>query len=141
MGVTWKAHAVVGVRMCKDELSVTKREKAFGHDYPDDWIVCPKTGKKLWREYEQQIFGDDWEWNGIPNSDLLAFSEGTDSDYVYIGFGITTDDGNGNGKMMHLDAEKLEDIAKQIHDVLKPFGLHRGIEENMGVWAVLYCSY
>ena len=144
MGVSYHAYAVLGVKLSKSELMIQKREKAFDHDFPDDWEVHPKTGKKLWNEFEVSIFGDHWEPSSrIPDSDLLSFTDGSyDGDEpVYIGFGIEGgESGYGGDSFMHVDAEKLDDVKTEIIKLNEKFDLGINIDKRFGLWAVLYCS-
>lgn len=49
MGLDISATTVVGIILNKN-LHVNKRVKAFPHEWPDDWLVDPKTKMPLWKD-------------------------------------------------------------------------------------------
>lgn len=56
MSVTFVAKAIIGLRVPTDMLIRRVRVRAFDHDYPEDWRLCPKTAKTLWTEEDRWVF-------------------------------------------------------------------------------------
>lgn len=73
MGHTCSGKAIIGWQFSIDDFKYTHKERAFAHDFPEDWQCDPKTGQKLWRE--ETLYGkgfgdcdDPWieYWEGFP---------------------------------------------------------------------------
>lgn len=64
MSVSYKAYAVLGVKLGFNELFKPKKIKAFEHNFPEDWRVDPKTGKDLWSTYPVCVLNNDEELYG-----------------------------------------------------------------------------
>jgi hypothetical protein len=60
MGCSVYGYAIIGLKVPWIKVCSHKRKvKTFDHNYPEDWVVDPKTGKQLWRE--EDGFIDRWE--------------------------------------------------------------------------------
>lgn len=81
MGADYYADVLLGVRIPKEKVYTRERVKAFEHDYPSDWKVCPKTGKALWREEGVSKLGALKTRGEI---DVISPNEYGDNDYAYV---------------------------------------------------------
>ena len=138
MGVDFCATAVVGVRVDKGDVFEFVRKKAFDHDFPEDWAVDPKTGRKLWYEESRCILGEDFMWSGAPNG-IQAFTEGMNDDYLYIGLGESTDSHRSSrsgvgSKKVDINLDNLGELKTALQDLLGDVY----DESQFGVWAVPY---
>jgi hypothetical protein len=146
MGVDYRAVAVVGICLNKSDLTVTERVKAFEHNYPDHWKVCPETGTKLWREINSSVFGEDFEYGYDKLSgDYLQTFHGShydDDPEVFIGRGVETSSNREGGGSAKLDVEldDLDKIAQALHELLDPLDIDIDIPSRLGIWAVLSVS-
>lgn len=85
MGCSYYAYTIIGVPFHEDDLTESKRVKAFKHDYPEDFEFCPKTKKALWREEVTSIFGEDVEPGYGEIGGVAQVQPDDDDPTVYVG--------------------------------------------------------
>ena len=118
MGVDYAAIAVVGIRLHKSDLTICSRVKAFPHNHPEDWKVDPITGNELWRDVEESVFGEYFEYgyDKLPGSKPLQTFHGDHEDEdpeIFIGRGVQTcsNRGGGGSARLSIGAEKFDEIS------------------------------
>jgi hypothetical protein len=134
MSVEWNGAAVIGVKIPVTCLWTQTKVKAFDHDYPEDWVVCPKTERPLWKTSRAPVASYNVNretFHGYP----LYFT--TDDVEVVVGMLATPWTKRNEGAVMvKLPPE---------HDVIKR-GMKEALgslfnEKQFGLWCVMHCSY
>jgi len=147
MGADWYSSAVIGVRVREADCYRTERVKAFDHDHPDDWQIDPVTGKTLWKKRRTCVFANeedknqDVEWFAKMAAGFRVFESGCngDSEYLIIGFGVTTGSSRGDNYSNVVSLLEDMDVLKgELEEFLSPHGLWD--PEKFGLWALLSVS-
>jgi len=79
MGIDYYSKSGLGIIVTLDNLTIFKKEKTFPHDnFPEDWEVHPKTGKRLWRTvifYNPIVFPErkNVEYEGLYNASVGGY--------------------------------------------------------------------
>lgn len=143
MSVDWGAYAIIGVCIDVEKLyKPTEKIKNFDHDYTEDMIYDPKTGKPLWRDYRDSIDVVSGEWDdGGPDGegDLYKLGDyricGDEDDDVVICALVYSGDNGPNSHSYHsLYTPEEFDKFKQY---LQSVGLWN--EEDFGLYCILTC--
>lgn len=133
MGADYAAYAVVGQRIPKHKLFTKELRKVGKHDFAQDVLFHPKTGKKLWESVEVQVIDTDALGDGV------QCVWGTDREYCYVGRVVRTGSSNGGEEdgLVRLEAGEAGKVFVQLREKLG--ALFDG--QQFGLWAVLCCSY
>jgi hypothetical protein len=141
MGVDYSAVALIGVRVDLDNLMPKKKVKAFPHDYPEETMFCPKTGRKLWDVERVPVDGYDEGkdlFHGFRVHAGTNWSDGTHEMFIaFESVRVKDDDGTA---IRHLTGVNcISEMSKCMQSVLEPLGMWD--ENEFGLWVVLVCSY
>jgi hypothetical protein len=143
MGADYKSYAVIGIKI-ENKLIPRKKHKmkAFTHDFPENWVADPTTGRKLWQEYDEPEFSfDAYERASIKPklpTGVAVFYEtnnGGEEPAFVLGYGITGVDFYTGCKVLP-DVDKLKADLKEL---LTPLGLWD--EQKFGLYSICHCSY
>lgn len=75
MSCSYYAHAIIGLKLNRNQLYKTQKVKAFKHNYTEDVNYCPKTGKPCWTTEEIELIEE------IDKQDLISTEQ--DEEHVY----------------------------------------------------------
>lgn len=137
MGADFSSYAIIGLRVDPDDLFINEKVKTFEHNYSQDMLFDPKTGKELWKVNSTPIEG----YNGEDEFRDYKVVYDTDGQYNYICL-YAADEPYSNGgpysQMIPLPNNdewiiKLGIFREQLSDLWD--------EAEFGLWSILYCSY
>lgn len=137
MGTTVYAYALLGVVVPRHKFLITKRYKAFEHNYPEDWMVDPKTQKPLWVNRHICRLQDPCI---TPPVDYATFCEkfvsksglvriiSIDSGFDSGGFGLgvsvyTTNSGSFSQNLHPINGLLIDELKIELEELLSPHGL------------------
>ena len=75
------ATTLVGVKVSEKKLWKTVTEKIGEHDFPEDVLFHPKTGKELWLEYKVNVINNGEEFDGVFDRATRTTSYHLDENY------------------------------------------------------------
>lgn len=137
MGTTFYSYAILGIRLSFRALHDYKKVKAFEHNYPESWKVCPESGRKLWTSYwlaKPFVIGggstDRIEGFKIIEGEYENYDEGHRWQYVAISSVQSHEKGAGRAPL-DISPETLA----HFQEVLTKVGVWD--EKAFGLWAVM----
>lgn len=140
MGTTFYSCAIIGVRLSFHALHEYKKVKAFDHNHPESWKVCPESGRQLWVDtWELKPFatgeqGWDVRIKGfkVVEGEYEDYREGRHWQYVALcSVQSTSDDRDAKRAPLDMTSERLANFR----EVLTEVGVWD--EKAFGLWAVL----
>jgi hypothetical protein len=93
MSFSAQGHAIIGLRVPYTQVYEKVKIRSFAHDYPEDWTVDPKSGRKLFHfEWQPKAaFKAEQLGNYTITTVMLAYTYDADDnidtkkrDYVYV---------------------------------------------------------
>lgn len=149
MGTTWKAKAVIGLRVDASQLYYKKKTKAFKHNHPASMKFDPQTGKPLWEMATFLIDGIDVRTEDFQDilslgGHTIVFGPNVGSDYkpteAYISILETPDyEYDAYAPQAPASLPNFPDTLEARKDDLKTKAEKLGLwdESKFGLWAIL----
>lgn len=166
MGADYKAVAVIGIKIDTRTIPKIKesvKKPAFKHNYSEDDIFHPKTGKRLWTDEMMEVDRDvpkytlqdrDSGQTGVyehrfKSGELISvclkqfpynnlkINMGAEEDYIYY-IGLVADNTYSNCGSKEDFKPIPDNIKTRTRDLLEPYGLWQ--EEDFGLYSILDCS-
>lgn len=135
MGVLYQAISVLGFRFNRSKLYVTKQEKTFEHDFPEEHMYCPHTGRKLWQKTSEEI-------PQYRNEKLGKYPvyEDYETDYAYCALYIGKCGGHDHEREFFQIPEDLEMKKQEMMKFLLDIDFWDDSFGLFGLHTILYCS-
>lgn len=138
MGVDYYAYAVFGARI--DVSVFTRKTRAFKHEYPEDWAVDPKTGRKLWHEESgADVMEEQINFGPGPKIDVCEI--GYESGRAVVGIKLCKcqgEEGPQSG-LSSLSSEQLSAMSLPLINRLREAGLKFN-DQDFGIHVVMRVS-
>lgn len=139
MGCSYRAHAVLGIKLSHAELFHPKKIKVFEHNFPEDWLVDPKTGKQLWSSYPVCVLNNSEELYDKVNNEIDVVNNGEErSSKQFYYLGKIVSDGEYHDSENFLGIWNTDALKNHLQQLLEPHKLW--FPERFGLWAVQYIS-
>lgn len=141
MGVDYDAEVRIGYRMPRSVgVLAGQRKRAFDHDYPDDFEVCPRTGRKLWISRETWFNGHVMD----SSEDFFDFGDGQtlwlidDGKEAWVCLRHTVGEYD---QPVKIELTNLDDVRQLIDSGCAEL-CQTGVphESEFGVWLLLVCD-
>jgi len=142
MGADLYGFAIIGVRVNRNDLFERRTVKAFEHNHPSDWKVCPTTGRQLW--VSEEVPRDGYvEGNGsFQGYEVISGDYGNDGTHrAYFISLVSTKPTDAEGTPtthMPFDPTGLAQAMPAFKETLQRYGLWR--PETFGLWSLLHVS-
>lgn len=138
MSVDYSAIAVLGVRVDKKSLFVSRDVRSCSHAIPDGAVFCPACGLKVWKKVKGSVIQGIEEYGFIdPWIEDIRVAWDTNKEYYY--FGLSNIVGEYGKPAVTYLPDNISEIRGKLERLLTSYGLWD--PTSFGLHAVLYCSY
>ena|SRR5438309_4419747 len=138
MSVDYTVYVILGALNPEwDQNNSSKKEKAFDHDFPDNWKFDPLTGEELWREVSETEDLEDFNFGPGPDIEVV-YATGSCEDGTVVGHVLVTCDFRSyesNPKLINLPlvSELWDNTKKRLRDAGVGFA-----DSDFGLYTVMY---
>lgn len=133
MGVDVYSYGYIGLKIKGEDILEMKKVKAFEHDYPENYKLCPMTGVALWR-YEE-VLRSGFENKGYDEFKFGQFDiaqlDFDSNEYIIILQQVRTGS-HRNGDFVAYTALPTAELTNLFKAKCKEFNLWK--DSNFGLW-------
>lgn len=129
--MSYKAYAVLGIRLNENECCKERKEAPCSHNIPSGSAFCPHCGVK--NEMKTRFDPIICEESEFPEN--VEMHDDTSGEMRFIGYGISARDGADWDGMLFKDDTVSQQARQTLKDFLEPLGLWK--EDRFGVWVIL----
>ena len=132
--MSYKAYAIIGLKIKEEQLFTEQTVKAFDHDFSEEYLFHPRDGRKLWhlKENPKDFYNSNIEVIHIKGR-MWNILTSTENQEFYVAMTFTVQDEYNGGK--YFVSLKDENLIDQFREDMIELGLWN--EENFGLWSVL----